>query len=271
MPTLPSSPAQDEPHRARQAAESFGTDPERYDRTRPRYPQALVDRIIASSPGYDVLDVGIGTGVSARPFRAAGCRVLGVEVDARMAGFAREDGFVVEIARFEDWDPAGRTFDLVIAGMTWHWVDPTAGATKAAVLTRPRGRLAAFWNIACPPPELAEAFSAVYKRVLPDTPFAAMPNDPLAACERIFATAASEIRQTGAFGEPQRWQIDWQHRYTTDQWLDQVPTFGGHSRLPPAQLDELLTGIAAAIDAGGGSFTTRYATVAITASRPPET
>ena len=279
MPTLPSSPARneprpparDEPHRARQAAESFGTDPERYDRTRPRYPQALAGRIIAGSPGRDVLDVGIGTGVSARPFRAAGCRVLGVEVDARMAAFARQDGFDVEIARFEDWDPAGRTFDLVISGTTWHWVDPTAGARKAAFLMRPRGLLAVFWNIARPPAELTRAFSAVYKRVLPDTPFAAIPSDPLAAYEPILARAANEIRQTAAFAEPRRWKIDWAQRYTTDQWLDQVPTFGGHSRLVPAQLDELLNGIAAAIDTNGGSFTTRYATVAITASRQPET
>ncbi|MBV9417142.1 MAG: class I SAM-dependent methyltransferase [Solirubrobacterales bacterium] len=267
MPTLPSSPAPAEPHRARGAAESFGTDPERYERTRPQYPQGLVDRIVAGSPGRDVLDVGIGTGFCARAFRAAGCRVLGVDVDARMAAFAREDGFDVEIARFEDWDPAGRTFDLVIAGMTWHWVDPTAGATKAALLTRPGGRLATFWNIALPPPELARAFSAVYEQVLPDTPFAAMPRDPLAAYERIFIKTADGIRHTGAFGEPQRWQFDWERRYTTDQWVDQVPTFGGHSKLPPAQLDQLLTGIAAAIDASGGSFTTSYAAVVITAIR----
>lgn len=270
MPTLPSSPASVEPHRARQAAESFGTDPERYDRTRPRYPQALVDRIVAGSPGGDVLDVGIGTGVSARPFRAAGCRVLGVEVDARMAAFAREDGFDVEVARFEDWDPVGRTFDLVIAGMTWHWIDPTPGATKAAALLRPCGRLAVFWNIGRPPRELAHGFAAVYARVLPDTPFAAMPSDPLAAYERLFTKTAEEIRLTAAFDEPQRSQVDWEHRYTTNQWLEQVPTFGGHSQLPPGQLEQLLVGIAAAIEATGGSFDMRYAAVAITANRHPE-
>lgn len=269
MPTLPSSQAADAPHRARLVAESFGTDPERYDRTRPRYPRALVDRIIAGSPGRDVLDVGIGTGVSARPFRAAGCRVLGVEVDARMAAFAREDGFDVEVAKYEEWDPAGRTFDLIIAGMTWHWVDPAAGATKAADVLRPGGRLAAFWNVGRPPPQLARAFSAVYRRVLPGTPFAAMPSDALAAYERILKKAADEIRQTAAFDEPQRWRLDWEHRYTTDEWLEQIPTFGGHSRLAPTQLDQLLTGIADAIDATGGSFTMRYAAVAITASRRP--
>ena len=67
-------------------AESFGADAERYDRTRPRYPGALVERIIAGSPGLDVLDVGTGTGIAARQFQAAGCKVLGVEPDTCSRG-----------------------------------------------------------------------------------------------------------------------------------------------------------------------------------------
>ena len=56
-------------------AESFGSDPERYDRTRPRYPDALVKRIMAAGPGRAELSVGIGTetllGASERPGAAA--------------------------------------------------------------------------------------------------------------------------------------------------------------------------------------------------------
>src|SRR5918997_2475713 len=103
MPTLPS-----EPHDARQVAESFGADPERYDRARPRYPEALVERVVAASPGPEVVDVGCGTGIAARQFRAAGCTVLGVEPDARMAEWARRGGLPVEVSTFEEWDPAGR-------------------------------------------------------------------------------------------------------------------------------------------------------------------
>src|SRR5918997_811968 len=54
-------PSRDELHRHRGVAESFGTDAERYDRTRPHYPGAMVERIVAASPGPDFLDVGIGT------------------------------------------------------------------------------------------------------------------------------------------------------------------------------------------------------------------
>jgi ubiquinone/menaquinone biosynthesis C-methylase UbiE len=81
-----------ESHQYRQVAESFGADAERYDRTRPSYPAALVERIVAASPGPAVLDVGCGTGIAARQFQAAGCRVLGVDPDARMADLAGRAG-----------------------------------------------------------------------------------------------------------------------------------------------------------------------------------
>jgi ubiquinone/menaquinone biosynthesis C-methylase UbiE len=108
VPTLPPEqalPAGDEPHRHREIAESFGSDAERYDRVRPDYPAALIERILAaspgSSPGSAVLDVGCGTGIAARQFQAAGAHVLGVDVDERMAELARRAGLEVEVAAFE--------------------------------------------------------------------------------------------------------------------------------------------------------------------------
>ena len=158
------------PHHHRKVAESFGADADRYDRARPRYPDALIARIRARSPGTEVLDVGTGTGIAARQLQAAGCRVLGVEPDPRMAGRARHYGVTTEVATLEDWDPAGRDFDAVVAAQAWHWIDPVAGAAKAARVLRPGGRLAAFWNVFQPPPALSAAFGEVYGRILPGAP-----------------------------------------------------------------------------------------------------
>jgi hypothetical protein len=109
--------------------------------------------------------------------------------------------------------------------------------------------LAVFWNVGQPPAALARAFLKVYRRVLPGTPFASSPSDPLAAYASFFAKAADEIRHVGTFSEPERWQFDWDQHYTKEQWLEQVPPFGGHSQFPRAKLDELLAGLGAAIDA----------------------
>ncbi|MFG6201515.1 class I SAM-dependent methyltransferase [Nonomuraea sp. JJY05] len=248
-------------------AESFGVDAERYDRTRPHYPDAMVTRIVAGSPGPDVLDVGCGTGIEARQFQAAGCKVLGVDPDARMAGFARREGLEVEVSTFETWEPAGRDFDAVIAGQAWHWVDPAAGAAKAAQVLRPEGRLAVFWNAFQTPPDLSEAMAAVYRRIMPDAPIYQRGLSDPDAYAALRAKAADGIRQAGAFGEVEQWRFDWERTYTRDEWLDLLPTTGVHTRLPAATLQEVLAGVGAAVDAAGGHFTMRYATVVVTAAR----
>lgn len=250
-------------------AESFGADAERYDRARPSYPDAMVERIVAASPGLDFLDVGCGTGIASRQFQAAGCRVLGVDVDARMADQARQHGLEVEVSRFESWEPAGRTFDAVVGGQTWHWVDPVAGAVKAAEVLRPGGRLALFWNVFQPTPEVAKAFSEIQVRVLPDAPLNPWAVPVLDLYKGGFAKTAEGIRETGAFGEPEQWQWEWQRLYTRDEWLDQLFTFGAMSQLPPAQLAELRAATRTAIDALGGTFTMPYLTVVVTAATMP--
>jgi SAM-dependent methyltransferase len=260
----PSDPA---PHDRRDIAESFGADADRYDRARPRYPNELAVGVLAGLPGRRILDVGIGTGISALPFRDAGAEVTGVEVDARMADVARSRGFPVEVCRFEDWDAAGRTFDAVVAGQTWHWIDPVGGAAKAATVLQPGGRLALFWNVGDPDPSIAAEFAAVYRGVetgLPFTPWAAPALD---SYDAITERAIDGIATTGAFADSQRLRFDWTTSISRDAWLEQVPTMGGHNHIPEDQLARLLDGLGRVVDEHGGSFTMNYATIAVTAGR----
>ncbi|MFF1838026.1 class I SAM-dependent methyltransferase [Streptomyces sp. NPDC058231] len=271
MPTLPREqpePFSAEPHEARRMAESFGADAQRYDQARPGYPDALVTRIVAGSPGPDVLDVGCGTGIAARQFQAAGCAVLGVEPDARMADFARARGLPVEVAAFEAWQPVGRTFDAVVAAQSWHWVDPVAGAVKAAHVLRPGGRLAIFGHVYEPPAEVAEPFAAAHRRAAPDSPLNGQPaRRPLDLYQAAYAKVADRIRETEQFNEPAQWRFDWQQSYTRDQWLDLLTTTGGLTQLRPDQLAEILDAVGGAIDSLGGRFTMNYTTLVATAVR----
>jgi SAM-dependent methyltransferase len=256
-------------------AEAFGADAERYDRARPSYPADLVQRILAASPGRDVLDVGSGTGIVARQFQAVGATVLGVDPDARMADLARQRGLEVEVTKFEDWDPAGRAFDAVIAGQAWHWVDPVAGATKAAQALRPSGLLALFWNAFEPPADLGEAFAAAFRRALLGLPTPPRPSTGAEAYPGLVAgvgaipcaKAVDGMEQAGAFGDPEQWQFGWDRRYTRDEYLDQLPTAGIWSQLCPAAQQEVLARVGAAIDVAGGSFIMHYVTVAVAAAR----
>jgi 2-polyprenyl-3-methyl-5-hydroxy-6-metoxy-1,4-benzoquinol methylase len=110
----------------------FDREAERYDRCRPPYPDALIDDLLGPKPeGLDVLDVGCGSGIASRLMAQRGAKVLGVEVAPRMAEIARSHGIDVEVGAFEDWHPAGRTFDRVTSAQAWHWLDmPVASAVS---------------------------------------------------------------------------------------------------------------------------------------------
>ena len=150
---------------ARERSKLFDEEAERYDRCRPTYPDALIDDLLGPTPeGLDVLDVGCGTGIASRLMAERGASVLGVEVAPRMAEIARSHGIDVETGAFEDWKPAGRTFDRVTSAQAWHWLDLPVATTKAAVVLRPGGRLGLIWNCGSPPDDLADALSEVYVR-----------------------------------------------------------------------------------------------------------
>jgi hypothetical protein len=147
-------------------------------------------------------------------------------------------------------------------------VDPAVGTAKAARVLRPHGRLAVFGHVFEPPAEVAEPFAAAYRRVAPDSPFAAQPaRRPLETYRAGYARIADTLRGTGCFGEPEQWRFDWERSYTRDQWLDLLPTTGGLAPLAPGQLAEVLGAVGRAVDALGGRFTMRYTTLATTAVR----
>lgn len=250
-------------HEDRSRAESFGAVAAQYDRVRPSYPPVLVEALLAYGPRR-VLDIGCGTGIAARLLAARGCAVLGVEVDARMAEVARAGGLDVEVARFEDWDPRGRRFDLAISAQAWHWIDPRVGALAAADALDDGGRLAVFWNFGDPPPRLRELLAPVYARLGPGVEkysvlFGHRDARIETTIEGIAAARRFETAEVGRFA--------WSQRYDTAGWLAQLGTHSDHRALAPERRERLLAAVAEAIDSLGGSFEMGYETVLVGARR----
>ncbi len=157
----------------------------------------------------------------------------------------------------------------MVAGQAWHWIDPVVGARKAATVLRPKGRLAVFWNVFEAPTDLAQAFAAVNHRVLVGPLARTWDRSASDAYGALSARAAAGIGDVADLGGAEEWRQEWDRTYARDEWLEQVPTFGGHSLLSAADMDALLTGIGGAIDEHGGRFVMRYTTVTVTASRVP--
>ena len=76
----------------RRRAESFGSVADEYDRHRPRYPRALIERLVlaSSQPGQLVVDPFVGSRTTAVVAAKLGRRWLAGDSDARYVGLARE-------------------------------------------------------------------------------------------------------------------------------------------------------------------------------------
>jgi SAM-dependent methyltransferase len=256
---------------ALQRSRLFDQQAEAYDRFRPTYPDAVIDELLGPVPaGLDVLDVGCGTGIASREIAQRGAKVLGVELAPRMAEIARGHGVYVEIAAFEAWDAAGRTFDRVTSAQAWHWLDFPIATAKAASVLHPGGKLCLMWNAGCQPDDLADALEEVYARVVPPgghrlfRGYAASRSSDVKTGLDSEIDAISAVPDFGALTE--KW-FPWTRAYQRDEWLAQLVSRSDHTALEPAVRDRLFEAIGAAIDDHGGSFVMNFETVLITATR----
>ena len=244
-----------EPHLDRARAESFGSYADAYDRHRPPFPNGLVDDLVALAPKR-VLDAGCGTGLVARALSARGLSVLGVELDARMAEIARRHGIDVEVARFEEWDDAGRRFDLVTFGDAWHWIDPAKGTAKVASILEPGGVLVRFFKGYVLPPETFAKLEAIYRLLAPSlSVYGRWPEgiewvDPVASSQDLVMLPMKEYA--------------WDEVFSASQWTGFVSTASDHRRLPPPVLTRLLDAVGEAM---GPAVSVRARTVALFAQR----
>jgi len=256
---------------AQERSRLFGQQAEAYDRFRPSYPDAVIDELLGPEPGgLEVLDVGCGTGIASRLMAQRGAKVLGVELAPRMAAIARGHGVEVEIAAFEGWDAAGRTFDRVTSAQAWHWLDLPVATAKAASVLRPGGRLGLIWNAGYQPDDLADALDEVYAKVVPRGGHRLFRGYAADRSSDMKTGLGSEIDAVSAvrdFGAPTEKWFPWTRTYRRDEWLDQLVSRSDHAALEAAVRDRLFEAIGAAIDDYGGSFVMNFETVLITATR----
>ena len=257
--------------RASERSRLFDQEAERYDRCRPRYPDTVIDALLGPEPSrLEVLDVGCGTGIAARPMAERGAKVLGVELAPRMAEVAHRHGIDVEIAAFEEWDAAGRSFDRVTCAQAWHWLDMPVATAKAASLLRPNGILGLIWSGGAHPDDLADRLQEVYSTVVPP------------GTHRLFrgygAHRSTDVRSglTGVFdaiaaapdlgAATEQW-VPWTQQYQRDEWLELLRSYSEYAALESNLRDRLLDAIGTTIDDYGGSFVMNFETVLIAATR----
>ena len=162
-----------------------------------------------------------------------------------MAAVARRHGVRIERARFETWDSGGRTFDLVTAGHSWHWVDPVSGLAKAASVLKPGGPVALFWNYHAVDASLAETFEGVYAACAPE--LKVLGRDPTGSPD------ADPFAGSNHFSSGERRTYRWPRELSAHDWVTMLATFSDHRRLGQDRLQELQNTLQEAINRSGGT------------------
>jgi SAM-dependent methyltransferase len=120
--------------------EVFNEVAEEYDRHRPTYPDALIDRaceVGGLGPGATVLEIGCGTGQLTRSLLARGLRVTAIEPGERLIARARDQlanaGDVQFVnRRLEEASLAHAHYSAAFSGSAIHWIDPHVSWRKTA-------------------------------------------------------------------------------------------------------------------------------------------
>ena len=238
-----------------------------YDRSRPDYPTAIFDKILAyaqcQQASAEILEIGTGTGKATRPFAVFGHRMHCLEPGPKLVEFARRQvadlgNVTVEQISFEEWEPGRRQFDIAFSAQAFHWLDPARRLDKLAKVIRTGGVLAVFGHSSTlAPSQLAAAVQTAYAA---HAPAIAQRDNARHWYTSRESPVWRELNEHPLFGDLEFHVVDWARELSSEAYRELVATYSDHATLPTEQRRRLLDAIALAIRQNGGVVRVEYTT-----------
>ena len=160
----------------------FSDRADEYARYRPDYPAAAIDLLLdgLGDPTQVIaVDVGAGTGISARQLAERGAQVLAVEPNAEMRAAAeRHPNVQWREGTAEALGIPSELADLALCAQSFHWFRPYEAIGELHRVLRPGGRMALMWNSRDRADPLTRAFVEAIHAVHGEHPAERRPFDP---------------------------------------------------------------------------------------------
>lgn len=222
----------------------FGRTASDYASHRIGFPDTLFAKLAAKGIGsaeQSLLDLGTGTGVLARGFARAGCRVYGLDIAPALIAESQkldaQAGVRIEylLAPAEQIPLADHSLDVITAGQCWHWFDRSAVMQEVQRLLRPGGALliAAFDWI----PFSRNVVQRTEELIEKHNPAQPKPHIRLGMGVGIYPPFVRDLCE-GGLTEIETWSYDHEVSYTHAGWRGRIRASQGvGATLPPPQVE----------------------------------
>jgi SAM-dependent methyltransferase len=201
-----------------------------YQAWRPNYPDALYDALEASAgplAGRRVLDVGAGTGISARALRQRGAAVVALDPSLSMARSLRavSAGLPATLGRAEALPIGGGAVSLVTCAQAWHWVRLPDAALECRRVLQAGGLVALWWNV-------SEDEGAFYDALESECGISRYGG-------RWRQDDDESLLRIGGFAEVRRSAVRWRWTVPLAHWMQNIQTRSELAKLGPGAVDRL--------------------------------
>jgi SAM-dependent methyltransferase len=225
-----------------------------YNQARPRYPQALIQQVIAIaqlSSASSILEVGCGPGTATIPFAQLGCSIVCLEPNLAFYRLAQENCNAypkvdLQNTSFEEWTVEIGKFNAVLAANSFHWISPEISYSKAAQALQGKGYLVLLWNKELQPSyPIYQRLAEIYQAHVPS--FAYQYQDA-ATQGKILRGLGQMVTDSGQFKTVISDHMVLQVTYPVDQYLTLLNTYSPYLNLDEQTREDLFTGLRDCID-----------------------
>lgn len=233
---------------SQQRANWYSKVTEAYDRTRPRYPQAICNRVLELtqlSTKDSILEIGSASAIATVEFARRGFTLECLEPNPEACALAQHHYRAypqVEIINttFEAWELKPTSFDAVLAASSFHWLAPQIRHQKAAAALKDRGWLILLWNTPPQPSyELCQLLEPAYQVYAPSiTNYQA-----IATHQEHLSQIGQAVIDSGWFENLLSEQLVSEATYSIDNYLALLTTLSPYIKLETQARNYLLASI----------------------------
>ncbi|WP_026735464.1 class I SAM-dependent methyltransferase [Fischerella sp. PCC 9605] len=228
-----------------------------YNRTRPRYPKEIIDRVVelAQVPSdANILELGCGPGIATMAFANLGFSIVCLEPSQEACQLARQNCASypnVEIVNttFEEWELESEKFNAVVAATSFHWISPEIRYLKAANALKENGFLILLWNIPLQPQyEVCQILHEVYQTQRTSV----RPYENRETHEEDLRRIGQAVIDSGFFRDLVSEQLAYEVTYSIDDYLGLLSTLSAYIALEPQKRNSLFAGLRTALESNWG-------------------